>query len=541
MKFNELNVSNDILRAMDTMGFETMTEVQQKAIPLMLQGLDVIAQAPTGTGKTAAFGIPLVEGIDPEDGSVQALILCPTRELALQITDVLTAIARYTRGVRVVTIYGGQAIQTQMNALKQKPQIVVATPGRLMDHMRRKSIHLDQLKYLILDEADEMLNMGFRSDIDTILLSAPSKRQTALFSATLSKEIRDIASTYQKEAVTVRVTPQQVSAPGIAQYYIEVRSKSKAEVLMRMLDANDYKLVLIFTNTKRMTDKLTKYLKQAGYPAEALHGDMTQSQRDRVMHGFRDGTVSILVATDVAARGIDVDDIDAVFNFDVPQDQEYYVHRIGRTGRANRAGVAYTLVNQSDLFELDEIIRYTKQTILPYAAPSYDEAERKRANIQLQAAVDLMDTADLTHSKRFIQDMIDKVGDIDSMDIAAALLQLNTKPRVQLEPFDMGRSSRQQKGGQRRSKPAVSARSANAQRMFINIGSLDRIRDRHIVELATQHAGLAVSDISNIRIFDKFSFFEVPKQSADAVIKKLKGMPYKGRTLGVERANAKKR
>ena len=327
--FNQLNVSEEILNAAKDMGFEETTPIQGKAIPIILEGKDIIAQAPTGTGKTCAFGIPAIENIDLSNDKVQVLILAPTRELVIQITEELSALAKYKRGTRILPIYGGQQIDRQISALRKRPQIIVGTPGRIMDHLRRGTLKIDQLKMIILDEADEMLNMGFREDIDIILESVPEERQFVLFSATLAKAILDIANKYQHDPVTVNVVHKELTVPTIKQFYLEVRDSNKVEVLSRLIDANNFKLSVVFCNTKKRVDDLCGDLQARGYSAESLHGDMKQLQRDNVMARFRNGLIDILIATDVAARGIDVDDVDAVFNYDVPSDEEYYV-QIGR-------------------------------------------------------------------------------------------------------------------------------------------------------------------------------------------------------------------
>ena len=319
MKFEELNIKPEILRAVEDMGFEEATPIQSQAIPVMESGVDMIGQAQTGTGKTAAFGIPLLEKVDPENRKVQALVLCPTRELAIQVSEEIRNLAKYLHGIKVLPIYGGQDMSRQIRSLKGGVQIIIGTPGRVMDHMRRHTIRLNDLHTVVLDEADEMLNMGFREDIETILKDTPDDRQTVLFSATMPQAILEIAGTYQKDAVRVQVLRKELTVPSIEQYYYEVRQKNKDEVLCRLLDLYAPRLSLVFCNTKKKVDELVLELQNRGYFAEGLHGDLKQMQRDRVMQGFREGSTDILVATDVAARGIDVDDVEAVFNYDLPR------------------------------------------------------------------------------------------------------------------------------------------------------------------------------------------------------------------------------
>ena len=354
IRFDELNLSAPLLKGIVEMGFEQASPIQAKAIPAVLEGGDIIGQAQTGTGKTAAFGIPLLESIDPKSKHLQAVVLCPTRELAIQVAEEIRKLSKFLHGIKVLPIYGGQDITKQIRSLKAGTQVVIGTPGRVMDHMRRKTVKFSEVKMIVLDEADEMLNMGFREDIETILKEMPEDRQTVLFSATMPKPIMDIARTYQKDATIIKVVKKELTVPKIEQYYYECKPKNKEEVLSRLLDMYDPKLSLVFCNTKKMVDELVTSLKGRGYFAEGLHGDLKQQQRDRVMNGFRNGKTEILVATDVAARGIDVDDVEAVFNYDVPQDDEFYVHRIGRTGRAGRKGRAFTFVVGKEVYKLKD-------------------------------------------------------------------------------------------------------------------------------------------------------------------------------------------
>ena len=334
MNFEELGLAPGILRAVTEMGFEQASPIQAQSIPVALEGRDMIGQAQTGTGKTAAFGIPLLQGIDPHNKKLQAVVLCPTRELAIQCANEMRKFAKFLHGIKVLPVYGGQDIVKQIRSIKSGTQVVIGTPGRVIDHIRRKTMKMDNVKTIVLDEADEMLNMGFREDIETVLQTLPEVHQTLLFSATMPKPIMDIAKKYLKQPEIVKVVKRELTVPKIEQYYYEVNPRRKSEVLSRLLDMYDPELSLVFCNTKKKVDELVEDLKGRGYFAAGLHGDLKQSQRDRVMNGFRNGRTDILVATDVAARGIDVDDVEAVFNYDVPQDDEYYVHRIGRTGRA---------------------------------------------------------------------------------------------------------------------------------------------------------------------------------------------------------------
>lgn len=363
--FEEMDLSKEVLRAIKDMGFTTPSTVQAKTIPLMMSGADVNAIAPTGTGKTCAFGIPMLEYVQLNEPEVQEVVLAPTRELALQIGDELTKLAKYIKGCRIAVLYGGQPIPKQLAALKRKPQILVATPGRLLDHMNRGNVHLNAVHTMVLDEADEMLNMGFVKDVTRIIEATPNERQMVLFSATTNQDVLTIAWKYQHDPVEVTVEATKQDRPQIAQYVISTEQNKKIDHLLYLLDADVYQRVMIFCNTKFMTDRLTERLKKEGYQAECIHGDVKQSQRNVVMNDFRRGKFPILIATDVAARGIDVDDVEAVINFDLPAENEYYLHRIGRTGRAHKHGVSFSLVTFQESVRMDEILKYMIAKPLP--------------------------------------------------------------------------------------------------------------------------------------------------------------------------------
>lgn len=363
--FEEMDLSKEVLRAIKDMGLTTPSTVQAKTIPLMMSGADVNAIAPTGTGKTCAFGIPMLEYVQLNEPEVQEVVLAPTRELALQIGDELTKLAKYIKGCRIAVLYGGQPIPKQLAALKRKPQILVATPGRLLDHMNRGNVHLNAVHTMVLDEADEMLNMGFVKDVTRIIEATPDERQMVLFSATTNQDVLTIAWKYQHDPIEVTVEATKQDRPQIAQYVISTEQNKKIDHLLYLLDADVYQRVMIFCNTKFMTDRLTERLKKEGYQAECIHGDVKQSQRNVVMNDFRRGKFPILIATDVAARGIDVDDVEAVINFDLPAENEYYLHRIGRTGRAHKHGVSFSLVTFQESVRMDEILKYMIAKPLP--------------------------------------------------------------------------------------------------------------------------------------------------------------------------------
>ena len=424
LKYEDSGIDSRILRAVSEMGYEQMTPIQEQAIPKLMEGRDVIGQAQTGTGKTAAFGIPLLQRIDPKSRKLQGMILCPTRELAIQAAEELHKFSKYMHGIRVVPIYGGQDISRQIKALKGGAQIIVGTPGRVMDHMRRHTIKPDGLKMVVLDEADEMLNMGFREDMETILGEIRYPHQTALFSATMPQAILDITHKYQKDAVAVRITKKELTIPLVKQYYYVVKNIYKEEAVSRLIDTYGLKRSIIFCNTKKMVDELTENLKRRGYQAEGLHGDMTQKQRDFVMNRFKSGGLQVLIATDVAARGIDVDDLEAVFNYDVPQDTEYYVHRIGRTGRAGREGLAFTFAYGRDLYRIREIERVCKTKMTEQKLPKSRQVMEIKLDKLIRTAQEEIEKGDLIK----LQDQIEeKLSDyeIDPMELLAWLVRKN--------------------------------------------------------------------------------------------------------------------
>lgn len=430
MRYEDAEIDERILRAVGELGFDQMTPIQEQAIPLFMTGRDIIGQAQTGTGKTAAFGIPILQKIDPDDRSLQAVILCPTRELAMQAAEELRKFSKYMQGIKVLPIYGGQDIIRQIKNLKSGVQIVVGTPGRVMDHMRRRTLKMDHVHTVVLDEADEMLNMGFREDIETILKEMPEERQTGLFSATMPKPILDITRTYQKDAAYIKMTPEEVTIPLIKQAYYQVRRQDKEEVLCRLIDYYDPKRALIFCNTKRMVDELAEHLKNRGYEVEGLHGDLSQHQRDTVMNLFRSGRANILIATDVAARGIDVSDVEAVYNFDVPEDIEYYVHRIGRTGRAGKTGRSFTLVSGREAYKIRDIERVCHTKIKERKIPGAADIMARKAAKILREAVDVIEQQDISRATEYILDEI-ALGQYSATQIAAAFMQMKLGDEIE--------------------------------------------------------------------------------------------------------------
>lgn len=422
MLYSETNIDKKILKGLAEMGFVEMTPIQEAAIPRLLAGGDIIGQAQTGTGKTAAFGIPMIENTDAKAGCVQGLVLCPTRELAIQAAEELKKMAKYVSGVKIAAIYGGQDIEKQFRILRGKVSIVVGTPGRVMDHLRRGTLNLFNLRMLVLDEADEMLNMGFREDIETICKDLPHERQTALFSATMPEEILEITEMYQKNAVHVQAVQEELTVPKIKQSFYVVKGRMKDTSLCRLLDYLSPKRALIFCNTKRKVDELTLLLKEKGYSAEALHGDLSQHQRDRVMTLFRNGKLELLLATDVAARGIDVDDVDMVFNYDMPQDMEYYVHRIGRTGRAGRSGKAVSLITNRERYKIESLEEYCNTRIKEKELPTASSAMTVKAYKNVSEAIEYCRGKDLTPYMKIVYKRCIDDG-MDPLEVAAAFLR----------------------------------------------------------------------------------------------------------------------
>ncbi|HMO39124.1 MAG TPA: DEAD/DEAH box helicase [Saprospiraceae bacterium] len=372
--FDALDLSQEMQRAVADMGFVEASPIQTETIPLILAGRDVVGQAQTGTGKTAAFGIPMLELLDGNSREVNALVLCPTRELALQVALEFKKLAKYKRNIQVVAVYGGEPIQTQIRALKRGPQIIVATPGRLMDHLERRTIALEKVRMVVLDEADEMLNMGFREDIEEILKTVPTERQTVLFSATMPKAILDITQNYQRNPQLVKVTTENLTAASVEQLYFDIKREARLPVISALLQLHQLKAAIVFCNTKARVDEITEALRNQGIKADAIHGDLNQRKRNTVLEAFRNGDLNLLVATDVAARGIDVSGVDGVFNYDLPMDPEYYVHRIGRTGRAGKLGKAFSFVtSKSDRYRLQDIEKYAKVRLERTEAPTTKE------------------------------------------------------------------------------------------------------------------------------------------------------------------------
>jgi ATP-dependent RNA helicase DeaD len=421
-KFEELNLSKELRRAIRELDFDEMTPIQAKTIPLILEGRDVIGQAQTGTGKTLAFGLPILESIHSRVRKPQVIIMCPTRELAIQVAEELQSVLKYRKEITILPVYGGQPIDRQIRTLNSGAHVVIGTPGRTIDHIKRGTLKLENVRTVVLDEADEMLNMGFIDDIEQILQHVPKERQTLLFSATMPKPILNLTRKYQKDPEFIKVVHQQLTVPNVEQCYFEVREASKLDVLCRVIDMYGLKSSLVFCNMKRRVDDVVMHLEARGYPAQGLHGDMTQPQRNQAMERFKRNRTEILVATDVAARGLDIDNIEAVFNYDLPQDEEYYVHRIGRTARAGKSGLAFSFVAGREIYKLHEIESYASTKIARKPVPSIEDIEEVRVSNFLDKVKDLIDKGDNARYERLMEPLLKE--DYTSLDIASALLKM---------------------------------------------------------------------------------------------------------------------
>lgn len=523
VKFGTLDISRKVAQALTDMGFEEPTPIQQQSIPLLLEGKDIIGQAQTGTGKTAAFGIPIIETLNMRAG-VQALIITPTRELAIQVAEEISRLGKYRR-VRTLPIYGGQSIDRQIRALRQGVQVVIGTPGRLLDHLGRNTLKLDNVRVVVLDEADEMLDMGFIDDIEGILDKVPEKRQTLLFSATMPEEIRRLANKYLREPEYVTVSRNSITVPQIEQVYYETKERTKVEDLCRILDTANVTAAIIFCRTKRGVDELVAALQARGYPAAGLHGDLSQYQRNQVMRQFKTGQLDLLVATDVAARGLDIENVSHVINYDIPQDVEFYVHRIGRTGRAGRTGVAVTLITPRDYRQLRLIERITKTRIRREQLPSAgDIAERQKENIK-ERLQRVIEEGKLAYYRSVVDPLLD---DYDPVDIAAAALKMSfnvneIEENVESETYTFGNTG---------AKPGMV-------RLFLTIGRKDNIWPAELVRVISEETGIPVNLIGDIDIYEKFAFVEVAEDWASCIIGTLHRQTIKGRRVSIEPARGR--
>ncbi|MBO7085912.1 MAG: DEAD/DEAH box helicase [Bacilli bacterium] len=501
MKFSELNLNPFLLKAINRLGLTTLTPIQEKVLPVSLNDLDnndIIAQAPTGTGKTIAFGLPILNKLTDED-FIQALVLAPTRELANQIKDDLGDYAYYLSDVNVCALYGGEDYEKQFRSLKKHPKIIVATPGRLLDHIRRSSIDLSHVTTLVIDEADEMLDMGFRDDLNNILSSVSCHHQTLLFFATISKGIEEIANSYLNNPKRFQVEGKNEAAKTIKQFYIKCEPDDKIEIISRIIDINEYRLVMIFCNTKLEVDYVTSNLMQRGFLVEGLHGDMKQMQRDNVMNRFRNGNINILVASDVAARGIDIDDVDCVINYSVPTDEENYVHRIGRTGRANKAGLAILLVTKGETYRMKQVVNYSKSKIDLMAVPPLEEVLKARAKRLISKA---LDTIPPRREELIIEQAIEETikNEVDGYDLIAGLITLKLQENIN------------------QSISSEENHSSTESRIFISVGKKDNYKSSTLVKLIVNISDINRDDISRVDVHDSFSFFTIPSKLLNKVL-----------------------
>jgi len=541
IKFSELECSPEIHKAVEAMGFEETTPIQTLAIPYVMQGRDVVGQAQTGTGKTAAFGIPALDKIDLNNRKPQVLIMCPTRELAVQVSEEMAKLGKFKKGLRILPVYGGQSIDRQIMALRKGVHIIIGTPGRLLDHLRRKTLKFDHTNTIILDEADEMLKMGFREDIESILSNMPETRQTLLFSATMPKAILEIINTYQTNPEIVKVAHKELTTPNVSQSYLEVNERNKLEVLTRLLDIYSPKLSIVFCNTKKKVDDVTDMLQGRGYTADKIHGDMKQTLRMNVIRKFKRCDIEILVATDVAARGLDIDNVEAVFNYDMPTHEEYYVHRIGRTGRAGNIGAAYTFITGKDFYLLKSIMRYTKKKMERHAIPSIQDVEVLKKDSFVDEVKTVMDNGGLNSYISMVEELMEE--NYTPVEIAAALfkkeLEVAKERDIDLSPVKAYEKGNDRGRGKDRDRGGRSKKDKDMVRLFMNIGSSKKVRVNDIVGAFAGEADIPGKALGSIDIFDNYSFVDVPSKYVDQVVEVMNGNTVKGTKVAVEVANDK--
>lgn len=538
VKFEDLALSRDTRQAIADMNFTEASPIQAQAIPVILQGNDVIGQAQTGTGKTAAFGIPLVEMVDSGSKAVEALIMCPTRELAIQVANELKKLAKYKKGLFIVPIYGGEQIQKQINAMKRGVQVVVGTPGRVIDHLERKTFNFNNTKMVVLDEADEMLNMGFRDDIEHILKMMPAERQTVLFSATMPKPILDLTKRFQKDPKLIKVTKNELTVSLIEQIYFEAGESRKVEMISGLIDQYNLQLMLVFCNTKRKVDEVVEKFNNMGIRAEGIHGDLRQHQRNQVLSKFRNAQVNVLVATDVAARGIDVSNVDAVFNYDIPHDAEYYIHRIGRTGRAGKSGKAFSFVSgKGDLRSLKEIQSYTKVSITKGHVPTAKEKAEMNKERLLIRIKEIIAAPEIKNFEAIANEMCRK-GEYSMDQLAAALLKILGKSEAAEKRQQVAKSNDVliDKRPEKDEKKSKVSHKKNKQmvRLFINMGKKDKVGAKDIADVLAHMADTDSRKIGDIDLYDKFCFAEIPEEFLEKVFRNMNDISMKGKTLNIE-------
>lgn len=545
LSFADLGLAPAILDALKDVGYETPSPIQAESIPALLDGVDILGQAQTGTGKTAAFALPLLNRVDPNLHQPQLLVLAPTRELAIQVAEACETYSRYLSGVRTLSIYGGQAYDTQLRALRKGVQVVIGTPGRVMDHIRRGTLVLDKLQALVLDEADEMLRMGFIDDVEWILQHTPPARQIALFSATMPNEVRRIADNYLNNPAIVKIASKTATASTIRQRIWEVRGMSKFAALTRMLEQQEHDAALIFVRTKTMTEELTEQLRAEGFPAAALHGDIPQAQREKIVDKLKKGNLEILVATDVVARGLDVDRITHVFNFDIPYDTESYVHRIGRTGRAGRSGDAILFVTPRERGLLRQIERRTSSTLEKLVLPTAAEINQMRAQRLKKQLVDATGTPDATAYHKLITDLVTESGITASALAAAALGLMNSDRRFFLDENEPDpnaappkRERERSPRNEREGKPGSRQRNrealdADKQRYWINVGHDHGVKPGNIVGAIANEAGINSGQIGRVDISSGFTTVDLPSNLSKAQLSQLAKARVCGQALNI--------
>jgi len=528
-----MNYKNEkIEKALTEMGFEELTEIQAKAIPIIESGKDMIGHSQTGTGKTAAFGLPLLERLDYDNQNIQSIIICPTRELAVQVKSEIDAMGQYLPRLKTVAIYGGEAIHIQMKSLKYKPQVIIGTPGRIIDLMNRKRIVLRDIDYLVLDEADEMLKMGFIDDIETILDQTNPDRQTVMFSATMPKRIVDITHKYMRSPEMVSVMSGEEPNQDITQYYYLVQEKNKIEAVSRLLHVYNPNLTLVFCNTKRKVDDVTRELEKKGYNVNKIHGDLKQTNRLQVLESFHQGVLDILVATDVAARGLDIKNVEVVVNYDVPDKAEYYVHRIGRTGRIGNKGYSFTLVARKDISRLDAITAFTKTKIKKRHVPTPETVIKVKQEHQI---VDINQVIE-THNMSPYLDTATLLTEMhDPIEVICALLykvdknQLSNKIEGDINEDFSSKSKRQSRS------------NSSGQRYHLNVGSESGLTPKQLVNFIMKKTRLRNSDIDDVSVSKKASFFTLPVKYHDKVMSSLKNVTLSGNQTSVQMAKFDKR
>lgn len=545
MIFNEMNVLPEIRKAVEDMGYTELTSIQLQTIPLLMEGKDLIGQSQTGTGKTAAFAIPLLHKIDIQLKKPQVLILCPTRELSVQVANEIRKLTKYMHGVKSVAVYGGEPINRQIMALRNGAQIIIGTPGRTMDHMRRNTIRVNHINTVVLDEADEMLKMGFREDIEIILSDISDERQTILFSATMPQSILDITNKYQKDPKLIKVKSQMVTADTITQEYCQVSEKHKTEALCRILDVNKPSRCIVFCNKKVIVDEVADVLLDRGYVSEKIHGDLKQELRLNVLSKFNEGKVNILVATDVAARGLDIKEVDLIINYDVPEKEDYYVHRIGRSGRAGKKGRSITIVTRAEYRRIQDIMHYTKKDIAINQIPTLDQVNDSNIELFLSSLLEVAEVEDLTKYINILNKLDKEKFSLEV--IAAALIKMNLELHDKSELNDINvhfndykrdnfrdRDSSKSSTGRRR-------KSSGMTRVFMNVGKKDGIKPNHILGALIGEFGLTAGQVGAIDLLEKFSFVDIEDASAARVLKKAKSIKINNKKVNIEAANMNKK